>query len=74
MDNKPNKLQLELETAYTYLRQIPVTDEAVDLMAAARASLRRAYRMAGEAMKAEVLDTDCAQSAAYIAKEASNRG
>lgn len=41
-----NELQKELDTVWKLLAAIPVQGDAVDLMAAARGGLRRAYQLA----------------------------
>lgn len=43
---KMNELQKALKTAFTALDAIPVSGGGVELMAAARASLRAAYKLA----------------------------
>lgn len=48
-------LQEELIRAFSLISAIPVSGDGVDIMAAARERLRKAYRMAGE-QKGEVAD------------------
>lgn len=43
-----NELQKALDAAFKALDTIPVSGAGVELMAAARANLRLAYKMAGE--------------------------
>lgn len=43
-----NELQKTLDAAFKALDVIPVSGAGVELMAAARANLRLAYKMAGE--------------------------
>lgn len=43
-----NKLQMELEAVYRLLNAIPVKGDEVDIMAGARNSLRKAFRLAAE--------------------------
>ena len=45
---KMTKLQWALDAAFKALDAIPVSGAGVELMAAARANLRLAYKMAGE--------------------------
>ena len=42
------ELQKELDRAFRLLAAIPVAGDSVELMASARESLRRAYRLAGQ--------------------------
>ncbi len=51
-----NELQKELEAAWKLLAAIPVQGDAVDVMAAARGALRRAYQMAEALEKKESED------------------
>lgn len=41
-----NETQKAINEAFEYIRAIPVTGDAVELMAAAKDSLRRAYKLA----------------------------
>lgn len=41
------ELRKELDQAYSLISSIPVNGDGVDIMAAAREHLRKAYRMAG---------------------------
>ena len=43
-----SELQKELEAVWKLLAAIPVQGDAVDILAAARGGLRRAYKMAEE--------------------------
>lgn len=43
-----NEIQKELDAAFRMLMRIPVTGDAVEWMAAAKASLRKAYHMEQE--------------------------
>ena len=48
-----NELQKELEAAWKLLSEIPVKGDAVDVLAAARGAMRRAYKLAEEEEKQE---------------------
>lgn len=41
-----NEVQKNINEAFEYMRAIPVTGDAVELMAAAKDALRRAYKLA----------------------------
>ena len=41
-----NEVQKAIEEAFKYMQSIPVTGDAVELMAAAKDTLRRAYKLA----------------------------
>lgn len=47
MDKKRNETQKEISAAYDTLAAIPVAGDMVEIMAAAREHLRRAYKLAG---------------------------
>lgn len=49
-ENQPkmNAVQAEIDYAWKLLGQIPVVDNAVDLMAGARACLRKAFELAAD--------------------------
>ena len=42
-----NEVQKEINEAFAMLHAIPVTGDSVELLAAAKEHLRRAYRLAG---------------------------
>lgn len=50
---KMNEVQKALDAAFKALDVIPVSGAGVELMATARASLRAAYRMAGNAVEGD---------------------
>ncbi len=43
-----NELQKELDQVFRMVSSVPVSGDGVEIMAAAREGLRRAYRLAGE--------------------------
>lgn len=43
-----NELQRELDQVFRMIASVPVSGDGVEIMAAAREGLRRAYRLAGE--------------------------
>lgn len=64
-----NKLQEALDAAFKALDTIPVSGGGVELMAAARANLRLAYKMAGEEDRQEPERAQCAALTAVEPKE-----
>lgn len=51
-----NELQKELDSAYSLLAVIPVSGDHVEVMAAAREHLRRAYKIAAQEPKGDESD------------------
>lgn len=52
-----NEVQKIINEAFEYMRAIPVTGDSVELMAAAKEAMRRAYAMSADAEdKAETKD------------------
>ena len=52
------KIKQHLEEAFQLVSSIPVKGDAVDVMAAARANLRAAYRLLGDQKEPENKKTD----------------
>lgn len=48
MNDELNDLQKEIDMAFKLISSIPVKEDSVELMAAAKSHLRKAYKMAGE--------------------------
>lgn len=64
-----NEVQRALEAAFQALDVIPVSGAGVELMATARASLRLAYKLAGEEERQEPKTAQCAADTAQPARE-----
>lgn len=60
--NQPemNAVQVELDYAWKMLGRIPVADNAVDLMAGARACLKKAFELAAD-KPSEQCDTEAVE-------------